>query len=125
MLIRIKNAQAVGHQTVSLPFSKMKFTLAQILNSHGYLGIVRETEKGARKKIEVSLKYRDKKNTLPVIQGIERISRSGQRIYVNKKELTGISRGQGIAILTTSSGLMIDKDAKKMGIGGEVICRIW
>lgn len=125
MLTRIRNAQAVGHKTVSFPYSKIKFAIAQILNSHGYLGSVRELERKAERKIEVNLKYTDSKNTIPLIQGLERISKSGQRIYVAKKELASITKGQGIAILTTSFGLMADKDAKKKGIGGEIICRIW
>ena len=125
MLTRIRNAQAVGHKTVSFPYSKIKFAIAQILNSYGYLGSVKEAEKKTERKIEVNLKYTDSKNTIPLIQGLERISKSGQRIYLGKKELAGISKGRGIAILTTSFGLMTDKDAKKKGIGGEIICRIW
>jgi small subunit ribosomal protein S8 len=125
MLTRIRNAQAVGHKTASFPYSKVKFALAQILNSCGYLGAVRETERGTGRKIEVNLKYKDNKNKMPIIQELERISKSGQRIYVGKKELPGVSRGQGIVILTTSFGLMTDKDARKKGIGGEVICRVW
>ena len=125
MLTRIRNAQAVGHKTVIFPYSKMKLAIAQILNAQGFLGLIRELEKGTKRKIEANLKYKDNKNKIPLIQGLETVSKSGQRIYITKKELPSISAGRGIAVLTTSSGLMTDKDARKKGIGGEVICRVW
>lgn len=125
MLTRIRNAQAVGHKTVIFPFSKIKFELAKILSAEEFIGAVSEKEKGSKKKIEVVLNYKDAKNTIPKIQGIIRISRGGQRIYSGKKDLLAISRGRGIAILTTSQGLMIDREARKKGTGGEIICKIW
>ena len=125
MLTRIRNAQAVGHKTVIFPFSKIKFELAKILSAKEFIGAVSEKEKGPKKKIEVVLNYKDAKNTIPKIQGIIRVSRGGQRIYVGKKDLLAISKGRGIAILTTSQGLMIDREAKRKGTGGEIICKIW
>jgi len=125
MLTRIRNAQAVGHKTVNLTHSKIKFELAKILNTAGYLGAVKELGKGVTKEIEITLKYKDERNTIPKIQGLMRISKSGQRIYVAKKDLIQYSQGRGLIILTTSSGLMDDKEAKRKGLGGELICRVF
>ena len=125
MLTRIRNAQAVGHKTVIFPFSKIKFELAKIISNEGFIGAVLEKEKGAKKKIEVVLKYKDAKNTIPKIQGLIKVSRGGQKIYAGRKDLMAISKGRGIAILTTSQGLTIDREARKKRIGGEVICKVW
>jgi small subunit ribosomal protein S8 len=125
MLTRIRNAQAVGHKTVNFAHSKVKLELAKILNIEGYLGSIKELGKETTKEIEVVLKYKDDRNTIPKIQGLMRISRSGQRIYVAKKDLTKYSQGRGLIILTTSSGLITDKEAKKKGLGGELICRVF
>ena len=125
MLTRIRNAQAVGKKTVDFPYSKIKFELAKILNNEGYLGEVQELGKGIHKEIEVGLKYKDARNSSPKIQGLMRVSRSGQRIYVGSKDLIKYSQGRGIIVLTTSAGLMIDKDARKKGMGGEIICRVF
>ena len=125
MLTRIRNAQAVGHKTVGFPHSKIKFELAKILNTEGYIEAIKDFGKGTKKEIEIVLKYKDERNTIPKIQGLLRISRSGQRIYVAKKDLIKFSQGRGVIVLTTSSGLMTDHDAKKKGLGGELICRIF
>lgn len=125
MLTCIRNAQAVGYKTVSFPYSKIKFELAKILNNEGYLGGVKEIGKGIDKEIEVVLRYRDARNTSSKIQGLMRVSRSGQRIYVAKKDLIKFSQGRGVVILTTSAGLMTDREARKKGIGGEIICRVF
>lgn len=125
MLTRIRNAQAVGHKTVSFSHSKIKLELAKILSNEEYVGSVKESGRGVKKEIEVVLKYKDERNTVPKIRGILRISRSGQRIYATKKELFNFSQGRGLIILTTSSGLMADKEARKKGLGGEIICRVF
>ncbi len=125
MLTHIRNAQAVGHKTVSFVYSKIKFELAKILNDERYIGDIKELGRGTKKEIEVVLKYKDERNTVPKIQGLLRISRSGQRIYVAKKNLINFSQGRGLIILTTSSGLMTDKNARKRGLGGEIICRVF
>ena len=125
MLTRIRNAQAIGHKIVDFPYSKIKFELAKILESEGYLGGVKELGKGVERVIEVVLKYKDVRNVSPKIQGLMRVSRSGQRIYVAKKDLIKYSQGRGVIILTTSTGLMTDKDAKKKRVGGEIICRVF
>lgn len=125
MLTRIRNAQAVGSKTVDFPYSKIKFELAKILENEGYLSGAKELGKGTTRAIEIVLKYKDVRNISPRIQGLMRVSRSGQRIYAAKKDLTKFSQGRGVVILTTSSGLMTDKDAKKKGVGGEIICRVF
>lgn len=125
MLTHIRNAQAVGHKTVNFAYSKIKFELAQILSNEGYIGNIKESGKGAKKEIEAILKYKDERNTMPKIQGLMRISRSGQRVYAAKKDLINFSQGRGLIILTTSSGLMTDKEARKKGLGGEIICRVF
>jgi len=125
MLTRIRNAQAVGHKTVDFSYSKIKFELAKILNKEGYLGEIKEPGKGIHRLIEVTLKYRDDRNTSSKIQGLMRLSRSGQRIYASEKDLMKFSQGRGVIVLTTSCGLMTGKEAQKQGIGGEIICRIF
>jgi len=125
MLTRIRNAQAVGHKTVDLPFSKLKFDLANLLHQEGYTGNILKKGRGIQKSIEINLKYNDSKNTDPVISNLKRASKPGQRIYIAKKELGKFLKERGITILSTSQGLMILKDARKKGIGGEILCRIW
>lgn len=124
-LTRVRNAQAVGHNTVDLPYSKIKFELVNIFNSEGYVGNVSKKGRGAQKQIEVVLKYKDKKAKTPFIQGLKRISKPGQKVYTEKKYLAQFSKDRGAVILSTSQGLMTVREAKKRGIGGEVLCRIW
>jgi len=125
MLTRVRNAQAVGLKTVDLPYSKLKFELAEILNSGGYLTNALKKGRGKEKDIELVLKYKNDKLKTPFIQGLKRISKPGQRIYINKRELGRLSKERGIVILSTSRGLMTIADAKKRGVGGEILCRIW
>lgn len=122
MLIRIKNAQAVGHETVRFPFSKLKFNLAQILEKEGFLGKIEKKGREPQKYIKSYLKYG--KNE-PAIQGIKRISRSGQRIYIKHADIRPAKQGHGMAVISTSKGLMTGKEAKKQRLGGEVLCEIW
>jgi len=122
MLIRIKNAQAVFHKTVNIPFSKIKFTLAKILEKENFLDKVEKKGKGIKKYIKINLKYQNKQ---PVIKGLKRISKPGQRVYISKDKIRPVKQGYGISILSTSSGLMTDKEARKKGVGGEVICEVW
>ncbi len=125
MLTRIRNAQAVGHKTVSFPFSKIKFELANVFNKQGFLGSVSKKRKGIKRTIEADLKYKDEKATIPAIQEIKMISKPGQRIYAKKDELGRFLKERGITILSTSQGLMTSQEARKNGLGGEVICKIW
>jgi len=116
MLTRIRNAQAVGHKTVSFPFSKIKYELANIFSKQGYLGAVNKKGRGVKREIEVILKP---------IQGLKRLSKPGLRLYADKRELNKFYKEKGVTVLSTSQGLMSIQNAKKKGVGGEVICRIW
>ena len=118
MLVRIRNAAAVGKQTVKMPSSKTKVAIANVLKAEGYIGDIRVIEEGAKATLEIALKYYEGK---PVIARIERISRSGLRVYRGKDELPKILNGLGISIVSTSSGIMTDAQARKKGLGGEVI----
>ena len=118
MLVRIKNALAVGKPQVSMPASKLKLAIANVLRSEGYIGDVRTTGEGAKAKLEIALKYYEGK---PVIERLERISRSGLRVYRGKGELPKILGGLGVSIVSTSAGIMTDVQARKKGLGGEVI----
>jgi small subunit ribosomal protein S8 len=122
MLNRIKNAQAVNHPTVEMPFSNFKYEIAKILEKNGFVEKIEKKGRKARKTMEIVLKYRDK---APVISGIRRISKPGQRIYLSSGEIRKVKEGYGMAILSTSKGLMTDREAKKQKMGGEVLCEIW
>ncbi len=121
MLVRIKNALAVGKQQVSMPASKMKLSIATVLKSEGYIGDFRVAGEGAKAKLEISLKYYEGK---PVIERLERVSRSGLRQYKGKDDLPKVLAGLGVAIISTSQGLMTDRQARAAGVGGEVICLV-
>lgn len=131
MLNRIRNAQAVQKEAVLVPFSNIKFLLAKILEKEGYIEKVekKKKKKGNIKMFEITLKYdkeKDNKEKLkPAISGIKRISKQGQRIYLKSQKLKPVFGGYGISIISTSKGLMTDKEARKKKLGGEVICEIW
>ncbi|MBI4837495.1 MAG: 30S ribosomal protein S8 [Candidatus Portnoybacteria bacterium] len=122
MLIRIKNAQAVGRQTVKIPFSGLKLSLAQILEKAGFVGKVEKRGKDIQKYIKIDLKYKEGRSN---IGGVRRMSRPGQRLYVTKNEIRPVKQGYGLAIISTSKGLMTNKEARKIGVGGELMCEIW
>jgi len=122
MLTSIRNAQAVLKETVKIPFSKLKFEIAKILEKNAFVGKAEKKGKGIKRIIEIKLKYEDK---TPVISGLKRISKPGQRIYLRAKEIKPVRSGYGISIISTSKGLLTDKEVRKQNIGGEVICEIW
>jgi small subunit ribosomal protein S8 len=122
MLTRIRNAQAVKKPEVVLPFSKIKFNIAKILEKEGYLGEVKK-EKANYGQIRIALKYDEEGQ--PVIRSLKRISKPGRRIYATKDKLPRVLSGMGIAIISTSQGLMTDKEARKRKVGGEVICEVY
>ena len=122
MLTRIRNAQAVSHKTVSIPFSKLKFNLAKILEKTGFIGAVSSQGRKINKTIKIVLKYEE---GAPVISELKRISKQGQRIYIKKSDLKPVRHGYGIAVISTPSGLMTNIEARKKGLGGEIICEIW
>ncbi|NCO80282.1 30S ribosomal protein S8 [bacterium] len=122
MLIAIKNAQAVLKETVEIPFSNLKYEIAKILEKNGFIAKVEKKGKKMKKLIEITLKYDNKR---PAISGLKKISKPGQRIYKKAKELKPVKGGYGIAIISTSKGLMTNKEARKQKLGGEVLCEIW
>ncbi len=120
-LTRIRNAQAAHHETVRLPGSKLKYALAKVLEREGFVTGVSESAEGPKKILEVSLKYLGK---TPYIRTLTRVSTPGRRVYKKASELRPVLSGQGIAVLSTSAGLMSDRDARKRKLGGEVLCEI-
>ena len=121
MLVRIRNAASVGKPSVSMPSSKIKVAIAKVLEEEGYIASSRVTKDGAKSVLEIALKYYEGK---PVIERIERVSRSGLRQYKGKDELPKVLAGLGIAIISTSQGLMTDRQARAAGVGGEVLCLV-
>lgn len=121
MLTRIRNASAVKKPEVVIPFSKIKFAIAQILEQEGYVKKVDKKDDNFGE-IVVQLKYENKQ---PVIRSIKRVSKTGRRIYVGKDKLPRVLNNLGIAIVSTSKGIMTNKKAQKEGIGGEVICEVY
>jgi small subunit ribosomal protein S8 len=122
MLTHIRNATAIGKAEVVLPYSKFKQSLGEILQSQGLVSSVEISEKGERKFLNVKLKYQDGR---PVISGVKRVSKPGQRIYASAKEIPRTQNGFGVTILSTPRGLMSDMQARKERLGGEIICQIW
>jgi len=119
MLVRMKNAAAVGKQAVKMPSSKIKVAIAKVLKDEGYIIDARVTQNGAKAELEIALKYFEGK---PVIETIKRVSRSGLRQYRGKDELPKVLAGLGISIISTSKGIMTDAQARQLGVGGEVLC---
>ncbi len=128
MLTRIRNAVMVGHELIAMPASKMKIAIAQILKEEGFISDyeVVEGKSPAHKTLRIQLKYvGERRNRRSVITGLERVSRSGRRVYIGKKNIPWVLSGMGIAILSTPKGMMTGQRARKLGIGGEIICKIW
>ncbi len=123
MLTRIRNANSSKHKTVDIPASKMKVAIADILFKEGYIKSFEEISNDAQGTIRVALKYDEKGNR--VIDGIKRISKPGLRVYASKEELPKVLNGLGIAIVSTSKGIMTDKEARQIGLGGEVLAYVW
>ena len=123
MLTRIRNAGTAKHETVDVPASNVKNAIAQILVEEGYVKEVQTIDDGKQGVIRLYLKYTENKK--PVISGIKRISKPGLRIYASKDELPKVLGGLGVAVISTSKGIMTDKKARKLGVGGEVMAYIW
>ena len=122
MLTRIRNANQMKHATVSMPASKLKCEILRVLKAEGYISDYVLKEEENKKSIEVTLKYVNKQR---VIQGIKRISKPGLRVYAKTNELPRVLNGLGVAIISTSSGIMTDRDARKQKLGGEIIAFVW
>ena len=124
MLTRIRNANTAKHDTVDVPASKMKLAIAEILLEEGYIQKYDVIEEGNFKTIHITLKYGVDKND-KIISGIKRISKPGLRVYANKEELPRVLGGLGIAILSTNQGVITDKKARELQVGGEVLAFVW
>lgn len=123
MLTRIRNANSSKHKTVDVPASNMKKSIADILFKEGYIAAYEEIENSNQGIIRITLKYDEK--GARVIDGLKRISKPGLRVYASKEELPKVLNGLGIAIISTSKGLKTDKEARELGIGGEVLAYVW
>ena len=123
MLTRIRNASSAKHETVDVPASNMKKEIAEILLNEGYIKSYQVIEGNVQGVIRIALKYGA--NKTKVISGIKRVSKPGLRIYASKEELPKVLRGMGIAIISTSKGIMTDKEARRQNVGGEVLAFVW
>ena len=121
LLTRIRNAQMVARQTVSAPSSKVKVAIAQVLKDEGYIDDFQVKDENGRPELEITLKYYAGR---PVIERIERVSRPGQRVYKKRDDIPQVMNGLGVAIVTTSKGVMTDRKARATGLGGEVLCYV-
>ena len=124
MLTRIRNANTAKHDTVDVPSSKIKVAIAEILLNEGFIAKYDIIEEGNFKTIRITLKYGADKNE-KIITGIKRISKPGLRVYANKEELPQVLGGLGIAIISTNQGVITDKEARKLNVGGEVLAFVW
>lgn len=124
MLTRIRNAVLARHDRVVIPGSKLKRTIADVLKSEGYVAdVAADTEDSGLEVLSITLKYG--KDKAPAIEGMERVSKPGRRVYVRAQDIPKVRSGLGIAVLSTSRGIMSDRQARKVGVGGELLCQIW
>ena len=124
MLTRIRNASMARHQTTQVPATKMTRSIAAVLEAEGYVGTVEESGEGINRALTIGLKYKGKQRR-PIITTVKRVSKPGLRVYSNRRDLPRVLGGIGMAIISTSSGIMCDRDARKQGVGGEVLCYVW
>ena len=128
MLTRIRNALEAGHSTVSVPSSKLKLSIANILKEEGFVEDVSElTSEGLpQPTLHLTLKYVGaRRERRPVIAGLERVSKPGRRVYARRKDIPWVLSGMGVAILSTPQGVMTGARARKLGVGGEILCKVW
>nr|YP_009393976.1 ribosomal protein S8 [Polysiphonia sertularioides]ARW62538.1 ribosomal protein S8 [Polysiphonia sertularioides] len=124
MLTKIRNANLAKHQIVQVPSTKMNTSIIQVLKDEGFIYQYQQVEKNPNKYIVISLKYHNITKK-PIITALKRVSKPGLRIYATRKEIPKVLGGIGIAIISTSKGIMTDKQARQIGIGGEILCYIW
>ena len=124
MLTRIRNASEKRHQTTNIPASRMSRSIAKVLQQEGFISEFAEAGEGVQKHIVLSLKYSGKQK-VPTIRSVQRVSKPGLRIYSNRRDLPKVLGGLGVAIISTSRGVMSDRDARKEGVGGEVLCYVY
>ena len=128
MLTRIRNAVTAGHSTVAMPSSKLKIEIAKIMKDEGYLeGFdVADSDQSSQKVLRLKIKYvGERRERRPVISGIERVSKPGRRVYTKKQDIPWVLSGIGVAILSTPKGVMTGSRARQLGVGGEILCKVW
>ena len=128
MLTRIRNAMRVGHPAVAMPSSKLKVEIARILKEEGFIAghEVVDGASPAHKVLRMRLRYvGERRNRRPVITGLERVSSPGRRVYTGKRDIPWVLSGMGVAILTTPKGVMTGQRARQLGVGGEILCKVW
>ncbi|SHE73531.1 SSU ribosomal protein S8P [Marinitoga hydrogenitolerans DSM 16785] len=126
MLTRIRNANLVMKESVEIPASNLKRNIAEILKREGYISDYKFIEDGKQGILKIQLKYKgDRKNKQKVIHSIIRVSKPGRRVYVSKDKIPTVKGGMGISIISTSKGILTDKEARELGVGGELICYVW
>ncbi len=124
MLTRIRNACAVRHPTTEVPTTRMTRSIAQVLQEEGFIEGFEETGEGVKKYLVISLKYKER-GRKPIINTLQRVSKPGLRVYSNRKDLPRVLGGIGIAIISTSKGIMTDREARRQNVGGEILCYVW
>lgn len=124
MLTRIRNSNLARHQTTRVPSTRMTRSIAQVLKEEGFIHDFTEEGEGFRQELILSLKYKGRTRQ-PIIRNLTRVSRPGLRVYSNRKDLPRVLGGIGIAIISTSKGIMTDREARREGVGGEVLCYVW
>ncbi len=128
MLTRIRNAIMVGHTTVTMPSSKMKVAIARIMKEEGYIEDYRVVQREQQPRHHLVLRLRyigERRDRRPVITGLKRVSKPGRRVYTRAQDIPWVRSGMGIAILTTPKGVLTGQQARRLGVGGEVICQVW
>jgi len=125
MLTRIRNASAIRRAQVVMPHSRLKEALAEVLVSEGFLGTAKKEIQDDKPQLVINLNYSTEPEKQPAIRGLERISKPGQRIYMPSKKIRPVLQGLGMSVVSTPKGLMTDSQARKQGLGGELICRVW
>ncbi len=126
MLTRVRNAQMRQHPTVSMPSSKVKQELARVLKEEGYIEDFKVLPEKPQAVLSITLKYvGDRRSRRSVVTGLERVSKPGRRVYVGKKDIPWVLSGMGTAVVTTSQGMMTGQKARRLGVGGEVLCKVW
>ncbi len=123
MLTRIRNASAARHETVDVPASRLKWEIARILKEEGFIADVQRIDRGPQGILRITLRYGPRRE--PVLTGIRRVSRPGLRVYARRAQIPRVRGGLGVAILSTSRGLMTDRQARRQGVGGEVVAYVW
>jgi small subunit ribosomal protein S8 len=125
MLTRIRNAGMAGHSQVAVPSSKIKLAVTRVLKEQGYIREYRLVEERPQPVIRIWLKYVGEKPRRHAILGLQRVSKPGRRVYVGKKEIPWVRSGLGMAILSTPKGVLTDRQARQLGVGGELLCLVW